>query len=228
MVQDGIEEIKKIVKRMKRIKTMTEEFNFDELLEEIEPEVKNEKSTKQADQPESKEQPKDAESILDDSLLSELDNLDDSKPGNNDISRVINNEIENPDSEIDYQKIINELEAQIAELQGTVKAFETIRAEEAVEVALPNLDFDFKDETAAFLKEWAEIEIEAKEFNERKKELKKDYEEQGVHTKEAIKAWKEYQKQFKETPEEAQEIENVKRLINENENLAITAKALSE
>jgi chromosome segregation and condensation protein ScpB len=78
------------------------------------------------------------------------------------------------------------------------------------------------------LKEFAELEIEKQDLNQQIRDLKKDYEDQGVHTKEALKAWKEYQKQLKETSEEAQEVEHIKRLINQDDILSSTAVALSD
>ena len=116
--------------------------------------------------------------------------------------------------------IIKDLKDEIKKLKSTLKVAEILEKEEEL------VDFDFSDETKSFLKAWAELEVEGKELNERKKDLKRDYEEQGVHTKESIKAWKEYQKNLKETPDEAKEIERIKSMINKDDYLAGTATAL--
>lgn len=226
--------IKKIAKGLKMAEL--DDFDFDELLNDIEDNNENENNNKTEDID---------ELLTDDSLSDNVDDLDVSKSNNNDISGDVDPEVnevkDNSDYEIetssetkvigsrgeeyeDYKKIIQELESKIKELQGALKAAKTVQVVQETEVSLE--DLEFADETKAFLKEYSEIELEKKELQERTKELKADFEERGVHTKEALKAWKEYQKQLKETPEEAKEIEQMKGLINSDDSLASTANAL--
>jgi DNA repair exonuclease SbcCD ATPase subunit len=129
------------------------------------------------------------------------------------------------DTEVDDTDLITELKNEIERLKGALKAVEIEKTHTDVESAVPS-NFDFADETKSFLKEYAEIEFEKKELQERMRNIKKEYEDQGVHTKEAVKAWKEYQKQLKETPEEAQEVEAIKSMINSDDTLASSATAL--
>ncbi len=203
--------IKKIAKGLKMAEL--DDFDFDELLNDIEDNNENENNKKTEDID---------ELLTDDSLSDNVDDLDVSKSNNNDISGDVEPEV-NEEYE-DYKKIIQELEGKIKELQGALKAAKTVQVVQETEVSLE--DLEFADETKAFLKEYSEIELEKKELQERTKELKADFEERGVHTKEALKAWKEYQKQLKETPEEAKEIEQMKGLINSDDSLASTANAL--
>ena len=215
---DKIIEVKKIAKRLKGIKMSTiDEFDFDSLLEEIETPEKAKNETKTEENTE-------VDNLLDnDTLYSELVHVDASNVNTNDND----NEIEQDKQEIDYQKIIQELENTIQELQGQLKTVKTAESTDVIDtLESQEIDFDFASETNSFLKEFAEIEIEKQELNQRLRECKKEYEEQGVHTKEAIKAWKEYQKQLKETPDEAKEVEDIKRMINKDELLATTAESL--
>jgi hypothetical protein len=215
---EKIRQIKEIAKRLEDIKNKKgmnmEDFNFDELdalLDETETkEVKDEQTD---------------DNTNDDALLDELVHMDDSNAGDDD---NINEVIPEPEPEVDYNTIIKELENTIAELQGQLKATEVAKTQETIDQASQESfdDLEFADETRAFLKEHAALEVEKLEINQQIKDLKKDYEDQGVHTKEALKAWKEYQKQLKETADEAQEIENIKRLINQDDTLSSTAVAL--
>jgi uncharacterized coiled-coil DUF342 family protein len=235
--ENRLQEIKEIVKRLQTIKEKgknMEEFDFDALLEEVEVTKSTEKEEKQTD--EDKRQDNDLDSI--DSMDSSLDDLDSLIDDNNDSSDEVKepNEIKeqepetNPEIQIDYQKIIDELNSTIEELKGQLKAVEVAKEQEQIDsigIEEPvNLDFDFAAETRSFLKEYAELEVEKQDLNERIKELKKEYDEQGVHVKEALKAWKEYQKQLKETPDEAQEVEQIKNLINSDDTLASVATSL--
>jgi hypothetical protein len=192
-------EIKDIVVKLKKIKERKmEEFDFDELLNEVEMPVK-----------EAKDEPRG----LDDTDVV-TDSIDDNGSGDSGTVDATTT------TTVKYEEIIKDLKDEIKKLKSTLKVAETLEKEEEVE------DFDFSDETKSFLKAWAELEVESKELNERKKDLKRDYEEQGVHTKESIKAWKEYQKNLKETPDEAKEIERIKSMINKDDYLAGTATAL--
>jgi chromosome segregation ATPase len=192
--------IKDIVVKLKKIKERKmEEFDFDELLNEVEMPAK-----------EAKDEPR---GLDDTDVVTDI--IDDNGSGDSGTVDATTTTTVN-----EYKEIIKELNEEIKGLQETLKIAKTLEKEEEVE------DFDFSDETKSFLKAWAELEVEGKELNERKKDLKRDYEEQGVHTKESIKAWKEYQKNLKETPDEAKEIERIKSMINKDDYLAGTATAL--
>ena len=199
--------IRKLIKTIKGMK-MAEEFDFDTLLDEID-EVKNEETNGLHDN---------------DNVSDDLDILDD------DISTVsVDDKPEvSEDFELQgkgYKTIIKELEQTIDELKSQLKIAKT----ELTSVDKVSYDdLEFSEETKSFLKAHADLELEKKELQDRFKELKTDYEEQGVHTKEALKAWKEIQKQFKETPEEAKEIEQMKSLIQDDDTLHTLSATLSD
>jgi chromosome segregation ATPase len=213
-VLNKIAEITERLKNIKERKMDETEFDFDSLLEEID----------QTQEPKNEEQKpeKPGPRGPDNSIVGDNSNDDASDDDNSGI-------ISSPSttSTVNYEQIIEDLNNKITVLKGTIKELEKSKEESVIQdMEAPTPELEFSDETKAFLRDYAALEIETKDLQQRKKELRAEYEEQGVHTKEAIKAWKEYQKNLKETPDEAQEIESIKNLINNDDNLASIATAL--
>jgi DNA repair exonuclease SbcCD ATPase subunit len=214
-VLNKIAEITERLKNIKERKMDEAEFDFDSLLEEID----------QTQEPKNEEQKPEKPGPRGPDNSSVSDNSNDDVSDDDNSSTIDSPSTESPT--VEYEQIIEDLNNKITVLKGTIKELEKSKEESVIQdMEVPTPELEFSDETKAFLRDYAALEIETKDLQQRKKELRAEYEEQGVHTKEAIKAWKEYQKNLKETPDEAQEIESIKSLINNDDNLASIATAL--
>ena len=201
-----------------------EDLNFDDLLAELEEEVneKEPKDTKEQTEPK-EESGNDADL---DSLGSDIPDIQPDVPG--DGEPLDDTAGSTPTG---AEELIKQLKEEIEKLKGALEVAEKMQTEETVEEI--NIDdLPFKDETESFLKQYAELEFDKKnyldEYRETMKDLKKNAEDQGVNTKLAIKAWKEYQQQLKETAEEAKEQEQIRTLVQKNDRLSTLAAAMTD
>jgi len=148
-----------------------------------------------------------------DSLLDDLDNVVEVKENKNieNIETIEEPEIlETPELKIQAaDELLDEINQQKEELKQKEKVIQDIKTESVTE----KIDYEYADEARAFLKEYNNLEMEKRDIIQRMKELKTEFEDQGVDVKAVLKAQKEIIKEIKETPDEAHLVEEMKKLI---------------
>ena len=205
----------KLINVVKKLKGLNmAEFDFDSLLDELDtpdtPETINTSKTEEHNEPEN----------IENNLIDDTDLLDTSnRSGDNTL-------------EVDYKELYEKLQKEKEELEKQLKAVQIAKDNQEIEKVPETisdvLDEDIVQRTKSFLKDYNEIQLEKRELRDREKELKEAYDKEGVNIKAAVKAWKEYQKQIKETPDEALEVEYLKDVIAKDESISSTIIALSE
>ena len=219
----------KLINTIKKLKGLNmAEFDFDSLLDELDEETETTEKTETINTSKTEETNEEDGQNIDD-LIDLNNNVLDS---NNDTG---SSDRSNTDSvpEVDYKELYEQLKREKEELEKQLKTVKIAKdnqeIEKVTETKIPDiLDEDIVQRTKSFLKDYNEIQLDKLELRDREKELKEAYNKEGVNIKAAIKAWKEYQKQIKETPDEALEVEYLKDVIAKDESISSTIIALSE
>jgi len=247
-------QIRKAINAIKRIGTNMNDFDFDELLNELEDNIVKEPKNEENEENTAEIDNFKADENTD--ILDELEKLDETigldEPGINkepevseapeEIEAVEAVEITKSPVEIEEldktevpedisaaaQAVIQELENKVDALKAQVKALKTMQQEEETLKVQNGLisklpELEYSEEAKSFLKEYNSLEMDKKAIQEKMKELKDEYKDQGVNVAQVLKAQKEIIKEIKETSEEAEFIAGMKELIKSDDNLMATA-----
>ena len=187
-----------------------EDFDFDNLLDELsEPEVQLE--TKKEEVTPVEVTPVEEVSAL----VDELEEVPEP------IVEVSNNAIPEPDP----QSIIDDLNVEISQLKDKLKAVENIQSDRVVENVVS--DYEYSNEAKSFLKDFNDIEMQKRGLAEKQKELKEEAKEAGVDVAATLKARKAVIEEMKETSDEAQIIEQMKESIRNDDSLMIDSQVFA-
>ena len=218
--------IKKMHKALKE-KNM-EEFDFDNLLEEIDSAETAEAAEKVITEavapkedvvasPEAQVTP--IEQVV--ALVDEANDI---------VEPLIENEITEP-TEMDSsvydasQTKIQELEAEVKELKEKIRGVKAVQATSVSDEVISK--YEYSSEAKSFLKDNDEFEMEKRSITERQKARKEEAKESGVDVAATLKAQKEVIKELKETSEEAQIIEQMKQEIKNDGSLMATVAVMA-
>jgi hypothetical protein len=226
---------------------MSEDFDFDDLLSEID-EVAEVAEVAEVTEVVEVKAEKDTDELVDSTTVDDIidildtDSIDDDDIDISDdvLSEVIDealdeviSETETVDISAAAEEVISSLEKQVTDLKGQLKSLkklqneaQTAKVEEGIVSALPEMEYSA--EAKSFLREYNSIEFEKRGLQEKMKALKTDYKDQGVDTSAVLKSQNEIIKELKETTEEAQLIEQMKELIKGDDNLMVDANMLSQ
>ncbi len=215
-IENKLEEIEERSNRQYKImknviekigKQMNNDFNFDDLLDDIE------------ENPENPENPKTEIDDLDDldNLLNDNDNPIPANAPEVDLDHLA--ETSKDDEIQDYKKLIEEQKARIKELEDSAPKV-SVSGQAVIE--------EFGPEIKAFAKEMLDIDMRKKVIQEEIKTIKDDYKDRGVDIPWAMKAMKEIQKELKETSEEAAGVQATKDFLRKDESIVKTLDALSQ
>ena len=137
--------------------------------------------------------------------------------------------------EVTLDGMVKKLQEEIKQLKKELKKAKATQAvqqsvQETQNVQMPeNMDEEIVERTRSFLKEYAEILTQKKALQEQEREIKAEYKDEGVNVQAAIKAWKEYQKEIKETSEEAHETEYIKEgIIKQDDDIQTSIHTLTD
>ncbi len=131
------------------------------------------------------------------------------------------------DIDASTNEIVDELNSQIASLKSTIKSLQS-SAQDAKKEATVNLpELEYSEEGKAYARAVLDLDVRKKALAQEGKDLKAEYEDQGVDTKSVMTSLKEISKEIKETAQEAQLIEATKQSLRDDDGIFGTINALA-